>query len=219
MRDLGLAEHLHYCAIGAERVFLDLAADRYFSLPAEAGAAFRALEEGIALSPSDAGAALLVREGILVPGNRGKRIAATRNEVPTESLVETSGPRANVSVGTFFEVLYLVACARRAVRAKKLPALLSRFLARTPQPETSRSGRDRAVARFSRVRTLVPIAPNCLYDSIALTRFLHRRRMAAELVIGAKLHPFAAHAWVQQGATVLNDSLGHARDFESVLVA
>ena len=217
MHNLGLAEQLHYCAIGAERVFLDLAADRYFSLPAKAGDAFRALEEGVAMGPDDAGVALLVREGILVDHDRGKPILATRNYPPTESLVETIGVRANISLRAMAEALCLVAFARHGVRAKRLPRLLARLSHRAPRRAALKCERDLAVARFCRVRPLVPIRPNCLYDSIALTRFLHRRGIAATLAIGVKLHPFAAHAWVQDGATVLNDSLGHARDFQPVL--
>ena len=77
-----------------------------------------------------------------------------------------------------------------------------------------------AVAAFhASPRVSCPIAPNCLYDSLALRRFLLRRGVGVDLVIGAKLHPFAAHCWLQDGTTVLNDCLGSARDFVPVLVA
>lgn len=218
MRKLRLAQHIHYCAIGDERIFLDLAADRYFSLPAEAGAAFRALEKGVAASPDNAGIGFLLRAGILVDAVQGKPIAATRSQRPADSLVETRSSSAAISARALLEVPFLVASARRAIRAKKLPGLLARLRAHVPQSNPCLPKRDRAVAQFSRIRPLVPIAPNCLYDSIALTRFLRRRGIAAALVIGTKLHPFAAHAWVQDGATALNDSVGHARDFQPVLV-
>lgn len=218
MRALGLACHLHYCAIGEERVFLDLARDRYFSLPPEAAAAFRALEQGHAASPDLTGLDLLLRTGLLVDAAAGKPVAATRAERPTESLAEARPIACRASLRASLEVLMLVASARRSVRGKRLPALFTRLVARAPRTSAHLSSRDGAVAMFVRVRPLVPIAPNCLQDSIALKRFLQRRGITASLVIGAKLHPFAAHAWVQDGPTVLNDSLGHARDFEPVLV-
>jgi hypothetical protein len=62
------------------------------------------------------------------------------------------------------------------------------------------------------------MASNCLRDSIALLRFLIRRGVAAELVIGVKLYPFAAHCWVQQGPLILNDNLGGAAGFAPILV-
>ena len=70
-----------------------------------------------------------------------------------------------------------------------------------------------------RYAEFIPIAPNCLYDFLALCRFLQRRGIVADLVIGAKLHPFGAHCWLQDGEILLNDSVSVARDFEPVLVA
>jgi hypothetical protein len=45
----------------------------------------------------------------------------------------------------------------------------------------------------------------CLQRSVVLTRLLRRRGVAADLVIGCRMPPLAAHAWVEVGGEVIND--------------
>lgn len=73
-------------------------------------------------------------------------------------------------------------------------------------------------ARFIAARRMVPIAPNCLPDSLALSFFLARRDLFPEIVFGVKLDPFAAHCWVQTDQLVLNDSRDTIEGFVPVLV-
>jgi prolyl oligopeptidase len=47
----------------------------------------------------------------------------------------------------------------------------------------------------------------CLQRSAATTMLLRRYGFAAELVIGARILPFKAHAWVELAGVVLNDKL------------
>lgn len=49
-------------------------------------------------------------------------------------------------------------------------------------------------------------------------RELSRRRTTASLVIGVKVSPFGAHAWVQDGEVVLNDFVDVARIYTPILV-
>jgi hypothetical protein len=60
-------------------------------------------------------------------------------------------------------------------------------------------------SRFRRARAWVPIKPSCLQDSLALHQWLGRYGAGADLVMGVKLDPFAAHCWLQVGDIVLND--------------
>lgn len=217
MVDLYLPEHIRFCDIGNRRIFLDLKADRYFSLPPEADAAFSAVCGGAAGEISSKVAPLV--EAGLVTRSPGRNIAPTQHPEPTSSLVEEASFPRHFSVSTLVEVFLLVLRARRAVRKKRLPSLLAPIPPRQNEAWTSPETRDRAVGDFMQCRRAVPIAPNCLYDSLALRRFLERRSVAADLVIGTKLHPFAAHCWVQDRTTVLNDTLAAARGFAPILVA
>ncbi len=219
MRTYHLPEHIHFCQIGGQHVFLDLIGDRYFSLPAAADAAFASLVSNSAGATSDQ-TDFLVRAGVLIDGLGERPLAATRHPRPTNSLVEAAASTEKLSIGAMIEAWLLVLRARHAVSKKRLPIHLADLSRSRPKcsalPATSR---DRALGQFRAARRFVPISPNCLYDSMALCRFLQRRGIAANLIIGAKLHPFGAHCWLQDGATVLNDSLAAARDFQAVLVA
>ena len=76
----------------------------------------------------------------------------------------------------------------------------------------------RLAGRFRAARSLVPIPPICLQDSIALAFWLARRSACPALVFGAKLDPFSAHCWVQTDALVLNDAPDTVSQFAPVLV-
>ena len=73
-------------------------------------------------------------------------------------------------------------------------------------------------ATYAAARRLVPIKFSCLADSLSLIAGLARRRLAADLVFGVKLHPFSAHCWVQAGDLVLNDPIDHAILHTPILV-
>lgn len=221
MPAMQLPEHIHFCEIGGQRVFLDLAGDRYFSLPPAADAAFSSLQHADTdTGPSAAEIPFLLRMGVLIAAPHGKALTKTCHPRPIRSLVEIAGPTAAISPRALLETCLLVLRARRAVAKKKLPAYLQALTRDRPViSDVPATARKRALAQFRTARRFVPIAPNCLHDSLALCRFLQRRGIAAELVIGAKLYPFGAHCWLQDGDTVLNDTLGSARDFEPVLVA
>lgn len=213
-----LPDHIHFCEIGGQRVFLDLLGDRYFCLPPAVDTAFSSLAACVA-EPAEEGTKFLEQEGILIAAPQGRPVAATRMPMPTLSLVEEEGAAPSFSWSILLESWLLLFAARRGVLNKQLPRLLG-ILSRGRQRCIAMplSNRNRAAGQFRAARRFVPIAPNCLYDSIALCRFLQRRGIAADLVIGAKLHPFGAHCWLQDGATVLNDALAAARGFEPILV-
>lgn len=221
MGGFNLAEYIYYCEIDDQRVFLDLNGDRYFSLPVQANAAFSSLLAAAApenASPADIDP--LLQAGIIVAAPRGKPIKPTGHPRPTRSLIEEAVGGAAPSLREVAEVGLFVLGARRAVLKARLPRLLG-ALARRRAAGLTIPGKERegAIGKFLVARRFIPVAPNCLYDSLALCRFLQRRGIAVDLVIGAKLHPFGAHCWLQDGTTVLNDSLSAARDFAPVFVA
>lgn len=217
MYELRLAPHVRFCEIAGRRIFLDLKADRYFSLPSPADTAFSAILGGAAAASE---IAPLVSAGLLIEAPSGRPLEPTRHPPPENSFVEDGEMGRGLSPLQLAEILFLVLRARHAVRRKRLTGLL----AAPTVPPLSRDDeglkrRDKAVAQFLRARRAVPVAPNCLYDSLALRGFLARRSIPVDLVIGTKLHPFAAHCWLQDRVTVLNDSLAAARGFTPILVA
>jgi hypothetical protein len=57
---------------------------------------------------------------------------------------------------------------------------------------------------------------HCLLDSLVLSIYLTRRTIPCTLVIGVSTRPFAAHAWVQIGECVLNDTAEHVQTFTPI---
>ncbi len=53
----------------------------------------------------------------------------------------------------------------------------------------------------------------CLFDSLVLSVFLTLRKVPCTFVIGVASKPFLAHAWVQAGDMVLNDTAEHVQEF------
>src|SRR5262249_46319108 len=76
----------------------------------------------------------------------------------------------------------------------------------------------RAVGAFIRLRPLLFGAQDaCLFDSLALVRYLSYYRIFPNCVIGVQTGPFAAHCWVQEGAVVSNDAPECARRYTPIL--
>lgn len=58
---------------------------------------------------------------------------------------------------------------------------------------------------------------SCLSRSLTIRRFLLYHRISAKLVIGVRLVPFTAHAWIQLGTIVVNDAVDHVRSFTPIM--
>jgi Transglutaminase-like superfamily len=57
----------------------------------------------------------------------------------------------------------------------------------------------------------------CLFDSLVLSVYLTRQSIPCTFAIGVATKPFLAHAWVQIGDCVLNDTAEHVQEFEPIL--
>ena len=176
--------------VGQEPVFMDLDADLYFALePAEAE--------------------LLIGEA--GPPAQAPPVAA--------SIFDDPGEQAAVRWRDLLSVLAQVIRTRRVLRRCPIADAAA-------CPAGTASGRisvghytARSLAlRFARARKLVPMAPHCLLDSLALTAWLGRRGIASTLVFGVKLDPFAAHCWVQSGPLLLTDRCEEIERFVPVRV-
>jgi hypothetical protein len=75
-----------------------------------------------------------------------------------------------------------------------------------------------AADAFLKARKLVPVGTSCLLDSLAMAKFLNRRCMRVNVVVGVTGDPFSAHCWVQAGHMVLNDALGNVRIYSPIRV-
>lgn len=148
-----------------------------------------------------------------------REVVFARSERPASALLD-SMPRARLRARDLTLTARLLVQTRRDIRRRPIGVILAGL--RVPDANATEPGDGSAVRTsaipFLAARRLVPIRHNCLLDSIALVRWLVTKGCPVTLVFGAKLHPFAAHCWVQSGTLLLNDRLETVHRFEPVRV-
>lgn len=206
--------NISFCRVGGRPIFLDIARDKYLRLPPEAEATF--------VSQWDSGAATACERLLADYGLRnGTADGAAAVQVPTlplprRSALEGIAASASGWLANLLLVGAAIVAARRQLRRQPLLQVLSAlaaYRAANAVPPTNGAASEaqpllEAAAAFRRARPYVPIETVCLLDSIALVRFLARRRLHAQLVFGVTDDPFSAHCWVQADDLVLNDTVG-----------
>lgn len=217
MPHLQLQPHVSLAILGdGAAIFLDLRRDRYFALSGAAASAFDRLRFDPPDEVDEPAASALLATGLFAetaaPESPGPgRIPPASREL-RDSLESGSAP-TDVP-----EIWCLLSRARRALRSRPLADVVDAARRRSRQSSPSETERVAALAnRFRRARAWIPVHPSCLQDSLALHEWLARRRAPAALVLGVKLHPFAAHCWLQLGPTVLNDRLETIAAFTPIL--
>lgn len=212
-----IRDNLSYCVIGDHAVFLDVEADRYFTLPDNVQRAFLAYADA---PGREVVAPVLLASGILAPaGPVEGDVASVRIEPPSRSAQEMPDPKTNLDTMVIAEVMATVWRCRRQLRTKSLKDVLdmavgyraSRCLPRTGSASAfSEQLLLQAASVFRRLRRYIPVAMCCLPDSLAFSHFLARRGFHSNIVFGVTYDPFAAHCWVQSGDIALNETVGTA---------
>lgn len=219
-----LRDDLSCCRVGGRLVFLDVGSDRYFHLPYPMEQALAAYLDGVGCP--DADITKLVERTILVE-QAGTAIGARPSiKAAARSAVEASLAPRNLRVSELIEVFSIVLTTRIKLKISTLKSILDGLAAdrniqtrRTkPLAELSEHRLADAAAVFRRARLYVPIEMRCLLDSIAMARFLLRRRIHAHVVFGIALDPFSAHCWVQADDLVLNDTVGNVNSHTPIRV-
>lgn len=213
---------LSFCELDGRLVFLDIERDRYFSLSEELERGFRRYLE--THNPHDPIVARLVAHKIL---QQGPSTDFSNPLVPLEppewSAVEAGHARKDCSIRMVTDVFRVVLMARHRLRTRTLGEIamaLGRSRTHGETPGSTAPGDEVLLlaASFNAIRPYVPIEMRCLIDSLALMRFLQAHGHDAQLVIGVACDPFSAHAWVQRGRCVLNDTLGNAESHVPIRV-
>lgn len=223
MSAYALRSEVSCCRIGDDVVFLDISRDRYFRLPSDLERAFLRFMDSGQLEPQSQEA--LVQRGVLLPASAGRRRVWAEAPTPLRSAMEIPSPPVRVDPRTGVEVLLTTLRARWDLRTKPLETILSELGPIASDPETAprhgagAPGLFDCAAQFRRARLYAPVAMRCLIDSIAMARFLRRRKLSAQIVFGVALNPFSAHCWVQSGDVVLNDSVGNVNAHTVIRVA
>ena len=90
---------------------------------------------------------------------------------------------------------------------------------RLSQREDAVAAANEAALAVNRACRYYPLKTECLHRAAASVCYLRWRGHAANLVIGVKTIPFAAHAWVELDGVVVNDRATVRDDFTVIDVA
>ncbi|WP_165357533.1 lasso peptide biosynthesis B2 protein [Sphingosinicella sp. CPCC 101087] len=216
-----LRQGLSYGLCGDKVVFLDLAADHYFCLPAGREKAFVALSRLEGGIEWDSSFEPLAAFGVIEPSVQAEGFAPpTSIEVPTHDLVDCTGegPSWHDLAG---------ACAAElgtmlSLRTRRLADIVAEIEAcgrgRAGDQRDRDSRLGRIAAAFAKTSFVFPAADRCLVRAVAMMRACHRRDLFPRLVFGVRLQPFSAHCWVQSGPSMLIGGVEQARLFTPVRV-
>lgn len=70
---------------------------------------------------------------------------------------------------------------------------------------------------YQHMRNLRPRRPKCLEDSVCCALFLRECGLSPSFRIGVMQPPFMAHAWVQVGNVIVNDTKGCVEAYSEIL--
>lgn len=213
---LVLRPGLSWCLCAEQVVFLDLARDRYFCLPEALGDDFRRWTSGEALGHAEQEA--FIAAGLLEPGE-GEPVAPTSYQ---SALRDLATERKNVAnPGDILAAVIGQMRARRWLRHQPI----NDIAASLAQHRVNRQGKPNDKTRLHKIAraflisaALARAADQCLPRAIAAYRLCLQHGIGASLIFGVRLHPFAAHSWVQVGDAVVVGDLEQVRLYAPILV-
>jgi Transglutaminase-like superfamily len=235
-----LAPHVYPCVTEDHVVLLDLRRDKYVGVARGQISSLAAKVKGWppVLPAADAPAVADVRSSnartdavfakMLAAGMLTRDPAVGKEATPLQmeradaTLVEDDleiQPEVTLTHAMRFLRASAVAALEMKVRPieRVMAAVRSRKSRRRAAPVDLEAAR-RAVGAFIRLRPLLFGSQDaCLFDSLALVRYLSYYRIFPTCVIGVQTGPFAAHCWVQEGGVVFNDAPEYVRRYTPIL--
>jgi len=230
-----LAHHVHLCCKDGHVVVLDAKANRYFAFAISDDPNWPNFILGLQTPteplgrveqpalPGPAVRALLKKE-IIVARGHGKPAVPVSTPEPRESLAALSlDEERSIRIGALFGAARAVLWARLYMRFWGLHRTLD-AIARRNEALRARSTTEDQTRLATLVEDFTLCKPylfkakdECLFESIALWKFLTSDGVVCDLIIGVRTRPFAAHCWLQSDATVLNDYVDRVRTYTPLL--
>jgi hypothetical protein len=236
-----LAPHVYPCVTDDHVVLLDLDRDKYVGVAREQVSALARRVRGwprLGISrPGETAAtdtpgkraesvfAKMVAAGMLTTdANIGKEASPVELAEASEALVQPDlNWRPRITCVDLFRFLLASLLTSLSMRLMPLRSVMTAAMRRKAEGLAACGPVDIARARrateaFIRMRPLLFGSQDaCLYDSLALARFLSYYRQYPACVIGVRTAPFGAHCWVQEAGFVFNDAPEYVRRFTPIL--
>ncbi|MEZ5973113.1 MAG: lasso peptide biosynthesis B2 protein [Hyphomonadaceae bacterium] len=196
------------CAVahGDWVIFLDLARNRYQAASLTQAAGLISVPAHEATGGSEQNWQGLAQAGLVS--------RATRSEQPTPY-------RSDVRL-TWRDLALLARACIWAGRIVKRGAILEAFYhlrrrkAGLPNGVGDLAEARPVYSRFAAARIWFPASYVCLFDSLALSRFLIGQGVCSDLVFGVRSRPFSAHCWVEVDGVVLDDGGEDCHSFAEI---
>jgi hypothetical protein len=239
MTPYALANHVFVCLQDEHVVFLDVRNDRYFALEAAKTRGLEAVVRGWPVRAESTAVSLkdlsnsgvldvLAERGLLTNGTRaGKDATPIRCAIPVEE-IEADDTADRPAIGLLDILTFSRAAITASLLLKYMPfervirqAQWHRMQALTRHGTATldREHTQRLVAIFSWLRPYFFTSKDaCLFEALALSRFLTSHGIYPHWVFGVQARPFSAHCWLQHDAVVLNDTVEHVSQYTPIMI-
>jgi hypothetical protein len=231
-----LSDHVHLTSFQHGAILLDLRTEDYVGISAEYIPALKrairnwpdsifSQSQSVAGDPPDSLTVIeqLLSRQILTTCKMPARRGLTLEQRTAFSSERTRRPNPVARVKSIAHLLLalLKTLSRRRGHLRQDLALLERAMLTTQHSRARPVSTDipRALEAFFSLRIwLYTASRHCLFDSMVLSDYLIRQGISCSLVIAVCVKPFLAHAWVQIGTMVVNDTVEHVQTFAPILV-
>jgi hypothetical protein len=231
MREYYLCEHAYLCQLDDGGVLLDLRTEKYYGLSKLDMSSLSSTINGLDLPGSnEPNAACLgevlatLRTSKLVTRDRqcgrpfSQLCIACTNALPFEGRDTGEAQVRPIDLLRFLAAAVLAVTELRFVSLERIVLRMRKRKLGAHAPHLQDAGLVSLVKIYRRLSPLLfSTREFCLRDSLVLVEFLASYRVFPTWIIGVRTRPFGAHAWVQQGSTVLSDTLEHVETFTPIL--
>ena len=212
-----LSQSVTACLAADRIIFLDIACDRYSSLPQTLTGEFLAWLGRPGSPPPNACVRILSDLRVNARDSVAAGFPAECSLARASPIDSEPTPPCRIRARDLVSVARSVISAARDVRSRPLASVLERRLGgRTDQDRTA-AGLKAKLAAFRSARPLVPVPRVCLHDCLALIEWLGASSAGVSLVFGVSAYPFIAHCWLQSGTDLLDDHPESPSRFEPIL--
>lgn len=207
-----LSPHVRACRDGAYIVFLDLRRDRYWSVPAQTAPAIVGFLEA---ERTQGSGARLIEMGLIEPASAGWAPHEARAAAPEGKLL----PAGDLAPSLSDSSLCATACwlTARTLARRKLDLTLARLAELKSRAVKPKADAQHLIGVFEEFRPWFPRRRVCLFDALALFRFMVMRGLKPDIVFGVRTAPFAAHCWVEWQGMLAGDSSDHCASFTPIV--
>lgn len=206
-----LSPHVRACRDGAYIVFLDLRRDRYWSVPARTAPAIAGFLEA---ERAQGSGARLIEMGLIEPASACWAPHEARAAAPEDKLL----PAEDLTPSLSDSSLCATACwlTARTLARRRLDLTLARLAKLKSRAMKPKADAQHLIGVFEEFRPWFPRRRVCLFDALALFRFMVMRGLKPDIVFGVRTAPFAAHCWVEWQGRLASDSSDHCASFTPI---